>query len=120
MPCVPVAYLRRNPHSCVEQTGDVIRDGERRGQSRRLDAEEIDEAGDAVVARPGDGEILRGLAGPGGLRPDAGIAGLQGAVPESRVIAADGRVEGRFAARVEAVFHAVDPGEVRPELDPPA
>src|SRR5574338_419165 len=114
------AHPGRSDALGVEQCRYVVGDRERGGESGRFDAVEIDELRHAVLARSLDYEIRRRRAGSGDFRPDAGIAGLQGAVFEPRVVAAYRLVEGGFPALVEAVIDAIDPVEVRPELRLPA
>ena len=53
----------------------MVGDRERRRQARQFDPEEVDQPGDAVLARPLDHEILRGDRRRHDLRADAGIAG---------------------------------------------
>src|SRR6266513_923741 len=97
--------------SIAEKLEYRVSDRERRGEARRLDAEQIDEARDAVVGRPLDEEIARGLAAPLELGPDSGIRGLQGAVLVARPVAAYGLVKNLRALRID---YDVDPerGEV--------
>src|SRR3954451_12315504 len=44
-------------NSRPRQLADMIRDHQRRGQSRRLDAEQVDQPGDAMIARALNHEI---------------------------------------------------------------
>src|SRR5437016_1354071 len=69
--------------SIAEKLEHGVADRERRGEARGLDAEEIDQARDAVVGRALEEEIARGLAARLELGPDSGIRGLQGAVRRS-------------------------------------
>src|SRR4051812_49413949 len=55
-------------------------EGEGGRKSRRLDAEEVDQAWHAMLARSLDVKVGRRLAGAGGLRPDARVARKQRAV----------------------------------------
>src|SRR6266850_623844 len=105
--------------------------GERGRQSRRLDSKQMHQAGHAMLARALDLEVRRGLARPGGLRPDAGVARQQRAVGQSGPIAPDRRVEALRAARVDRIvflttdaIHPFDvgaearlPGEVERHVD---
>src|SRR5712691_503327 len=95
-----------------------VADRKRRGEARRLDAEEIDEARDAVVGRALDKEIARRLAARLELGPDSGIGGLQGAVFQSRPVAAYGVVENLRALGVDVIIEALDPFDVRTEARP--
>src|SRR5256885_10990122 len=101
--------------STAEQVAYRVADRERSGEARGLDAEEIDEARDAVVGRALDEEIARRLAARLELGPDSGIRGLQGAVREARPVAAYGAVEGRRALRVDVVVDSLDPFDVGTE-----
>jgi hypothetical protein len=56
---------------------------ERGRQAGRLDAEEIDQAGHAVVARAGNQEVACRPRRARGLGADAGVGGLQRAVGSS-------------------------------------
>ena len=56
------------------------------------------------------------LSLPGDAGPHSGIARLECAVLQSRIVAADRFVETRFAAFVEAVIEAVAPRKVRAEF----
>src|SRR5277367_522321 len=85
------------------QPDDVLGEGEGRGESRRLDAVEVDEAWDAVDGRPLDDEVRRRLAFCGKLGTDAGVARLKASVSESWVVAADGLVEGAGPRLVKTV-----------------
>src|SRR5438128_8345269 len=84
--------------SIAEKLEYRVSDRERRGQARRLDAEQIDEARDALVGRPLDEEIARGLA-----------ARLQGAVLKARPVAAYGLVKNLRALRVDVIVDSLDP-----------
>ena len=77
----------------VQQSFHVIRDRERRREARRFDAVEIHETVDAVIARSLNHEIGRRRSGTVDLRPDAGVARLQRAVLQARIVAADRGVE---------------------------
>src|SRR5437879_2284236 len=101
--------------SIAEKLEHRLADRERCGEARGLDAEEIDEARDAVVGRALDEEIARRLAARLELGPDSGIRGLQGAVREARPVAAYGAVEGRRALRVDVVVDSLDPFDVGTE-----
>src|ERR1700716_3573812 len=46
--------------SASREFADLVRDRERRRQPGRFDSEQVDQSGDAVVARTLDQEILRG------------------------------------------------------------
>src|SRR5690349_19836321 len=92
-----------------------IGEGKRRGEAGRLDAEEMHQARDAVLARALDLEVGRRLAGARGLRPDAGIARQQRALRQARPVAADRRIEALCAARVHGVIDALHPFDVRTE-----
>ena len=63
-----------------------------------------------------DHEIDCFLALAGDARAHAGITGLQRALLEARIVAADGFVKTRFAALVNAVIETVAPREVGPEF----
>src|SRR4051812_14990300 len=82
------------------------RQGERRGESRRLDAEQMDQTRDAMLARPLDVEVRCGLPSARGLRPDSRVAGQQRAIGQARPIASDGRIEAVGAARIHFVIDA--------------
>src|SRR5437016_14083358 len=77
------------------------------------------QAGHAVLPRSLDMEVGCGLAGTGGLRPDARITGEKRAVGKTGPIAADRGVEALRAARVYGIVFlstdALDPLHVRPE-----
>src|SRR6185503_1247605 len=90
-------------------------EGERGGEPRRLDAEEMHQSGDAVLARSLDVEVGRRLAGAGGLRADAGVAGRESAVGQSGPVAPDRGVEAIGPLRVDVVADAVDPLHIRSE-----
>ena len=94
---------------------DQLGERQRGGQPRRFDAEEVDEARNAVLARALDDEIGGALARPDDLGPDAGIARLQRAVGQGRPIAPDGGVETLAAARVDRVVDVVDPFDIGAE-----
>src|SRR5205085_11116324 len=85
------------------------REREARGEAGRLDAIELHEPRNAVLARALDLEVRRGLAGPGRFRPDAGIAGREGAVGQPGPVAPDRRIEALGAARIDPVVDALDP-----------
>src|SRR6185312_8603458 len=91
-------------------------DRERRGESGRFDAVEIDHARDTVILRPLNHEIDRGIAFRGDPGTDTGVSGLERTVFQSRVVAADGLVEPRLPAFVEMIIEAVGPAEIRAEL----
>src|SRR5437773_2905394 len=101
--------------SIAEKLEHSVSDRERRGEARRLDAEQIDEARDAVVGRPLDEEIARGLAARVELGPDSGIGGLQGAVLKARPVAAYGLVKNLRALRVDVIVDSLDPLDVGTE-----
>src|SRR5687767_12389693 len=79
-------------------------EGEAGGQPRRLDAEEMRQAGNAVRRGALDLEVGRRLARAGGLRPDAAVARQQRAVGQPRPVAPDRRVKARGAAGVDGVI----------------
>src|SRR2546426_5882210 len=106
---------RGNGASIAEQVAYSVADRERRGEARRLDAEEIDEARDAVVGRALDEEIARGLAARLELGPDSGIGGLQGVVLQVRPVAAYGLVKNFRAPRVHVIVDSLDPLDVGAE-----
>src|SRR5881396_2887729 len=101
--------------SIAEKLEHGVSDRERRGQARRLDAEQIDEARDAVVGRPLDMEIACRLAARLELGPDSGIGRLQGAVLQARPVAAYGAVENLRAPRVDVIIDSLDPFDVGAE-----
>src|SRR6185437_4328346 len=90
-------------------------EGQRRGEARRFDAVEIDEAWHAMRRRPLDDEVAGRLAGGDDLRPYAGIAWLQRAVPQRGPVAADGGIEGIAAPDIDGVVDRVDPFDVGAE-----
>ena len=96
----------------------LLGDGERGGEARALDAEEIDEARDAVRLGPRSGSRWPGRP-RGELRADAGIVGGERPVGELRPVAPDRRVEAVAPARVKAVVDPLDPLGVRPEAPAP-
>ena len=81
------------PASRLQPVRHLLRHRQARGQPRALDAEQLHQAGQAVLRRAVDEEIGGGLAGAGELGPDAGIVGRQGAVGQARPVAADRGVE---------------------------
>src|SRR5436309_6021981 len=101
--------------SIAEKLEYRVSDRERRGQARRLDAEQIDEARDALVGRPLDEEVARGLAARLELGPESGIRGLQGAVLKARPVAAYGLVKNLRALRVDVIVDSLDPFDVGTE-----
>src|SRR6266480_5615892 len=101
--------------SIAEKLEHSVSDRERRGEARRLDAEQIDEARDAVVGRPLDEEIARGLAARLELGPDSGIRGLQGAVREARPVAAYRLVKNLRAPRVDVIVDPLYPFDIGTE-----
>jgi hypothetical protein len=58
----------------------VVREGERRREAGRLDAEKIYQAGDAVSRRAIDAKIRGWFCWSTDLRADAGVGGLQSAI----------------------------------------
>src|SRR5437762_7180067 len=101
--------------STAEQVAYRLADRERCGEARGLDAEEIDEARDAVVGRALDEKIAGRLAARLELGPDSGIRGLQGAVREARPVAAYGAVENLRAPRVDVIVDPLDPFDIGTE-----
>src|SRR4051812_47684302 len=77
------------------------REREARREARRLDAEEMHESRHAVLRRPLDLEIGRGILGPCGLRTNAGIAGRERVVGQAGPVAANRRIEALGATRVD-------------------
>src|SRR3954467_15422610 len=73
----------------------VFADGHRRSQARALDAQQVHQAGDAVLGRAFDAEVGLWLARTMQLRADTGVVGHQRAVGETRPVAAHGVVEQR-------------------------
>ena len=94
--------------------GHLLGDRQRRGQARRLDAEQIYQPGHAVLGRPLDDEVGPGFARAAELGPDAGIGRLQRAIGQPRPIATDGVGEGRGARRVDTVVFGAAFGERDP------
>src|SRR6267142_722956 len=88
---------------------DVIGDGERCGEARGFDPEQVHEARDAVLARTLDEKVPRGLALRLNFGPDTAIRGLQAAVFQTRPIAAYRVVEHPASARVDRVVDAFYP-----------
>src|SRR5579859_5761778 len=86
-------YPKSASRACIsltlQQGLDVRGDLQRCGQARRLDAIEIDEAGDAVIMRPLNDEVGRRLVRAGNLGPDARVARLQLAILQAGIILAD-------------------------------
>src|SRR5437016_2846014 len=101
--------------STAEQVAYRVAERERSGEARGLDAEEIDEARDAVVGRALDEEIARRLAARLELGPDSGIRGLQGAVREARPVAAYGAVKNLRAPRVDVIVDPLYPFDIGTE-----
>src|SRR5262249_52195258 len=93
----------------------MVGDGERRGQPRRLDAEEVHHSRDAVPLRALYEQVARGLAPRLYLGPDAAVGGLQAAVLELGPVAAYGLVEDAAAAGVDVVVDALYPLDVGAE-----
>src|SRR5690349_2950479 len=89
-----------------------IGERERARQSGRLDAVEVQEAGDAVLARTLNQEVRGGRAPWRELRSDAGVPGRERAVAQGREVATNGVVEGLSPALVERVVDVVDPRHV--------
>src|SRR5581483_9584061 len=90
-------------------------DRQRGGETRALDAEEGDEAGEAVRFRSIDAEIRLRLAGAVQLGADAGVVGAQRAVRQTRPEVADVFVEARGPGGIDAVVLGLDEREVGPE-----
>src|SRR5690606_39232173 len=90
-------------------------DGEAGGEAGTLDAEQVDEAGDAVRVRSLNDEIGIGLAGSGKLRADAAVGRLQAAVGKARPVGADGAVKAVGAGRVDMIVDPVDPFDIGSE-----
>jgi hypothetical protein len=57
-------------------------DGQAGGQPRRLDAEQVDQPGQAVLARPLDGEVGWRFPWGAAFRPDAAAGGRQASTVE--------------------------------------
>src|SRR3954469_2291991 len=57
-------------HLLIGQRHHAVRERERRGEARRLDAVKVHEAANAVLLGPLDDEIRRRLSGPDDLGPD--------------------------------------------------
>ena len=69
---------RQRPAGSAGQIGrHLLRQRQRAGQTRRLDAEQVDEAGKPVILGGIDQKIGRRLAGTGELRPYPGVIGQQ-------------------------------------------
>src|SRR5882762_2927693 len=101
--------------STANELPHMIADRQRGGQARRFDAEQVDEARNAVVSRALDNEIARRPAARLELGPDSGIRRLQCAVLQDRPVAAYGVVENLRAARVDVVVDSLDPFDVGAE-----
>src|SRR5712691_13001142 len=101
--------------SIAKKLAYSVADRERRGEARRFDAEEIDEARNAVVGRALDEEVARRFAPRPHFRPDPGISGLQSAVFQSRPVAAYGLVKDFRAPRVDVIVDSLDPFDVGAE-----
>src|SRR5258706_4477335 len=104
--------------SIAEQVAYSVADRQSGGQARRFDAEQVHQAGNAVVGRALDKEIARRLAARLQLGPDSGIRRLQRAVLQVRPVAAYGVVENFRASGVDVVVDALDPLDVRTEARP--
>src|SRR5690606_24768332 len=87
----------------AQPDGGLLADGERGGEPRTLDAEQGDEAGQAVHVRPVDAEIRLWLAGAVQLRPDARIVGDQRAVRQAGPELADVGVESFRRLRLDPI-----------------
>ena len=79
----------------------MIRNRKRRCQPRRLDAEQVDQSLDAVVAWPLHHKVLVGHGGRHDLRPDSCVARLQGAVGQPGPVTADRRIEPGRTLRID-------------------
>src|SRR6266852_6649841 len=101
--------------SIAEQVANSVADRQSGGQARRFDAEQVHQAGNAVVDRALDKEIARRPAARVEFGPDSGIRRLQGAILQVRPVAAYGVVENLRAAGVDVVIDALDPFDVRTE-----
>ena len=82
------------------ERSDMVGDGERCSQAGRLEAIQVEDTGDAVIARPRDPEILGRLARTTELGPDAGIVGLKAIGLDAGPEAPDSRRELRLRAGI--------------------
>src|SRR5690606_23375762 len=73
----PVNLFDRETLKLVQQCCHLFPQGEAGGKTRRLDAEQADEACHAMLHRPLQLEIRRGRAGPAELGAHPGVAGHQ-------------------------------------------
>src|SRR4051812_30878493 len=88
----------------AEQARDMLGDRQAGCQSRRLDAEEIDEAGHAMLCRTFDAEIEIGRSGRAELRPNTGVIRRQSIVGQVRPVAADVRIKGIAAPGIDRII----------------
>src|SRR5205085_983008 len=93
----------------------VVTDRERRREPRALDAEQVDEPGQAVIGGAFDAEVRLRFPGAVQLRTDAGVVGHQRAIREARPVAPDRIVEQRRARHVHGVVDVIDPVDVGTE-----
>src|SRR5512132_2423376 len=100
---------------CGKPLRDVLRDGERRGQAGRFDAEEVDEAGHAVRLGSLDHEVARRLVRRLDLRADTRVIRVQGVVGQVGPVAADRGIEQLGAAGVDIVVDLFHPLRVGSE-----
>src|SRR5688500_2710739 len=93
----------------------MLADRQRRGEARRFDAEEMDEARAVMGQWPMKGEVLRRRSWWHDLRPDAGKIGLQCTVLQTRPVSAHRCVESVAARWVDGIADLVDPLDVGAE-----
>ena len=79
--------------SGVQFVADVFGQSETGREAGRFDAEQVDEAGQAVRGMRLDEKVGLPLARSGELRPNAGIGRLQGAVRQARPVLAHLSIE---------------------------
>src|SRR6266404_2406811 len=102
--------------SCAGDDGaDTLGKGQRRGQARRFDPEQIDYAVHAMGGRSVDAEICGKFGWAGDFRPDARVARRKLVIAQLRPIRADRDVEFIRAARIDSVVERLNPLHVGPE-----
>ena len=112
--------LRQPERSRREARRDFLGDRQRGGESGRLDAEEVDPAGDAVRFGAVDAKVGGRLVWSRYFRPHTSVARYQATVAEARPVAADGCLEGVDFRIADVIVGFGEPFDVGAEAAWPA
>src|SRR5208337_5081991 len=112
--CIHI-YVRLFRLLSRNQPRDPFCDRQAGREAGRLDSEQVDQAGNAMIFLGLNEKIGLGPARPGNLWSDSTKGRLQRAVRQSRPVGSDGGIERVGAVGIEVVVDLVHPLHVRPE-----